>query len=87
MNARVDEERCWFVITTSTDAVAVRTLFRSSAEALSFARWMRANGWRVRAEPTSARCPSALGRTREEEDFALGLVIAHERWANAAFAK
>lgn len=74
----------WLVVIASTGTFAVRVLFRSIADALDFAWWMRANGWRVRAEPTRARCPHALRRTSEEEDLALALVIAHDRWTQVA---
>jgi hypothetical protein len=70
-----------------SESFGVRVLIRSSEEALDFARWMRASGWQVRTEPTRARTPYALGRTREEEDLALGLVLAHDRWARVALRK
>jgi hypothetical protein len=76
---QMDRER-WHVVIASAEFVAVRVLYRSPQEALGFARWLRANGWKVRAEATSARNPCALDRTREEEDLALGLTIAHDRW-------
>lgn len=86
MNQHTDQER-WLVVIALAESFAVRILFRSPEEALGFARWLRSSGWRVRLEPTRARNPYALGRTREEEDLALGLVLAHDRWARAALGK
>jgi hypothetical protein len=67
-----------------SESFGVRVLYRSSEEALAFAWWMRGSGWRVRTEPTRATNPYALGRTREEEELALGLAIAHDRWVAAS---
>jgi hypothetical protein len=83
----VIEEPPWTLVIACSESFAVRVLYYSPYEALSFARWMRASGWRVQLEPTRARNPYALGRTREEEDLALGLVLAHDRWARQALGK
>lgn len=71
----------WTLVIALAESFGVRILYRSPKEAHGFARWMRYSGWSVRLEPTLARTPYALGRTREEEDLAGALTIAYSRWA------
>lgn len=68
----------------STDAFGVRVLFGYADEAEIFGAWLRSSGWFVRLEPTTARNPYALRRTREEEDLVTGIVAAYGRWEKAA---
>jgi hypothetical protein len=78
------EDVAWTLVIACSESFGIRVLYRSSEEALDFARWMRGSGWQVRMERTRATNPYALGRTREEEDLALRLVLAHEGWVRSA---
>jgi hypothetical protein len=82
----VTQER-WTLVIALAESFGVRVLYRSPEEARGFARWLRSSGWRVRLEPTRATNPYALGRTRDEEDLALGLTLAYSQWAQAALDK
>lgn len=77
----------WTLVIALTDTFGARILLRDPRDAEGFVRWMRANGWTVRTEPTKARSSSALGRTRDEEDLAGSLAVAYSRWARVALGQ
>lgn len=81
------EQEPWFLVVAMSDPLTVRVLLRSPAGTLGFARWLSASGWRVRVERTLARNPYELGRTREEDELALELTTAYDRWAKVALTK
>ncbi len=82
--ASVPHDSTWILVVACTDTFGVRVLFGRAGEAEGFVRWLRASGWTVRTEPTRARSPHALARTRGEEDLALGLTVAYSRWMRDA---
>ncbi|MFT3917300.1 MAG: hypothetical protein QM704_25410 [Anaeromyxobacteraceae bacterium] len=76
--------KTWTLVIAHTAEVGVRVLLLEAALAADFGRWLRASGWHVRFEDTTARSPYELRRTKDEEDLAGGLASAYSQWARVA---